>query len=955
MERVCGVLRSSEQKNLLNVWSDIRLEGGDAWEAGLRRQIDLAQGILVIASRSYLSSDFVKRKEWPWIVDRLDNGASLFWVPQDLPADGGGIDDPGARTIWAELRKYQAAHNKPDSLDDLLSRSRSGDALHDALLLLRHRIEKWASEGSRVTIDQSTEDETTADVQAEAAYLDLMYDTCRYLRIANLGEKDESATPGTGGRPRDKKVHRLRLESVYVTLEADPTTVQERLQTRALYHELAAAGMGESDDRWPWREISTPDLVAEIVRSREGRHAPSPIEEMRRTGERLESMFRRERVMVVLGDPGSGKSVLCRWIAYQMASQLSEHRDQEGDLAELGPARLPILIRVSAFANHIKDGGDADLYEYLGKHTEWDEADYREMGLTPQLIGAICRRAIREQRAVVLVDGLDEVIEAKLRGRVCDAIEAFITQRIYPEQQGAIREALRAAPPGQVGKNQIVLTSRVTGYHLAPLRLETAAHFLIRPLEDAQIRELCKKLGEFIDRNRPAGTPGATGERFLAALERRNDRSLERLKRNPLLLTSLLSYFERHQNLPPTRASLYRSLILDLSAHWRLNEPHGGQNKALVASLASGPELRAKLQEQGRDTDSWVLRLLGSVAEVSQQTSSSGQITRRELTNCLEDVLPRLLGIDPLRDPVSDRAIRIYVRRLLDLVAEQLGVMVETGTNVYRFLHLTIQEYLVGWILVDTELAREAASAESFTERILERVEDPRWREALLFAFGELARRAAQGVPALSTVLQRLRENLADKSDESVLFLADLIGEVEADRLEVDTIAEVLTGLFRRYRECGPKPVAERRRWRIAEKIAELRRSPALCEKVDVAGLRILRDVKELSAPVAHLFWDRRWLSSAVLRAFAEAQSQDQAAWGWPMHTALRQSLAENRHIDAEPLIDPKAPSSDGDAAAQRAARLLESVYPVWRQKRSAFDERRYGTDHENRVLPHFR
>lgn len=162
-----------------------------------------------------------------------------------------------------------------------------------------------------------------------------------------------------------KNVVRLRLEDVYIPLSA---------------RRVVRVGGSPSSPNPPrkqrrWRIPGEEDV-----------HAPAP----------LHQFIRDHAMLVVLGDPGSGKSTLVRALLLALASGRG--------YAEFGlhDAWLPIFFPVAAFADARSRIGGHSLapLDYLASYyTGLSQPDYAPLFL----------RALHAGRALVLFDGLDEV------------------------------------------------------------------------------------------------------------------------------------------------------------------------------------------------------------------------------------------------------------------------------------------------------------------------------------------------------------------------------------------------------------------------------------------------------------------------------------------------------------------------------------------------------------------
>jgi predicted NACHT family NTPase len=115
----------------------------------------------------------------------------------------------------------------------------------------------------------------------------------------------------------------------------------------------------------------------------------------------------QHRRLVIVGDPGSGKTTFLRRITYALTS---EALAKSGGLALLKPAKplFPILIRVAELAEHIersrkKTGEPAEAPGWLGHFLASRNATYG-WGLSETFFA----HQLMDGAAMVLLDGLDE-------------------------------------------------------------------------------------------------------------------------------------------------------------------------------------------------------------------------------------------------------------------------------------------------------------------------------------------------------------------------------------------------------------------------------------------------------------------------------------------------------------------------------------------------------------------
>jgi hypothetical protein len=310
-----------------------------------------------------------------------------------------------------------------------------------------------------------------------------------------------------------------------------------------------------------------------------------------------------QRKLVVLGDPGSGKSLLLQYLVLAWA-------DANDPL--LGDAPLPLLIELRDYASRRAKGEVSGFLDYLGR------SESLRWRLDPEAL----EYWLRHNRTQVLLDGLDEVFDPQLRQEVTTAIHRFADD--YPDAQ-------------------IVVSSRLIGFQHERWRQEGFRPFMLQELDKEQ-REL------FLRRwHQLAYEDESKGERKRASLLQAIQQSpaIQQLAGNPLLLT-LMAILNRSQELPRDRSEIYSQCARLLLHQWKTE-----------LAFEATPEL-ADAHLDGKDK----LGLMKRIAWTLQAgvDGAAGNLTNLIEENQLERTLSKgLEGIPGLR---PDRAARALIEQL---------------------------------------------------------------------------------------------------------------------------------------------------------------------------------------------------------------------------------------------------------------------------------------------------
>jgi HEAT repeat protein/GTPase SAR1 family protein len=382
------------------------------------------------------------------------------------------------------------------------------------------------------------------------------------------------------------------------------------------------------------------------------------------------------RRVVLLGDPGIGKTTLMRYFAVKVARQ----EGADFGLAA-GAVQLPILVYMRDWARH----PERSLLEQM--------RDYAENTLQLQLPPGFFEHWTDGQ-ALFLLDGLDEVAEDATRNALVEKINCFLTA--HPD-------------------NWAVITSRPWGYRPDYFQTESYPHFELELFNKEQINEFIE---HWYTNRCESNIEAQTMIRDLQEALQRKDR-LQELVRNPLLLT-MVALIHRYQDvLPKRRYKLYDKAVDTLLKSW--DRKGKGENYGEFKHLDREDDLRRVISQLAY----WVH------TQYETQTTESGTLIEEA------DLMTQLSQIIRSEYPnVKPNQAEGEAKRFVIFIRDRAGLLNEYGRGRYAFVHKTFQEYLTAEAIL--KKAEYEDNSDIIYDIIKIHLHKPHWREVLLLLVGQL-------------------------------------------------------------------------------------------------------------------------------------------------------------------------------------------------------------------------
>lgn len=485
--------------------------------------------------------------------------------------------------------------------------------------------------------------------------------------------------------------------------------------------------------------------------------------------------------LVILGDPGSGKTTFLKYMALELAQKGTLFLSEK----ELLPKeiRLPILIPISAYANAIsqKQGGCLRLDEFIIKHLYDRGGDH---SFEPLL-----KHALKHGMALIMLDGLDEISDYKLRNTVVRNFEDFFSNDI---QNG----------------NKYLLTSRIIGYREVRPSVSGLAECTITDFDDEEIIVFVRKWTSEIAK-KVSATPMISekeAEReeadLLSAINNTNTPGVRKLASNPLMLTILSLMKRQGLTLPQRRADLYWNFIETFLLNWNR-----------VRSLGS--------QNTNRDIDILeTMKVLAPLAMwVYEKSGGRGLINRFELENELTRIYTDKGEANP----------EAAASHFLKDIHEHAGLIVERGKDQYGFIHLTFQEYLAAIALAQ----HGQESVAPIINILLDHISDSSWREISLLTIGYLGIVQHRELAASSVVEGLLNDTSNKERGLRVLLAGDAVVDASSVGVTNSCRLKTINAIIQVMDNCEEIKISTREKaGRVLAKLSDPRQSVMTVDKM---------------------------------------------------------------------------------------------------------------------------
>ena len=421
------------------------------------------------------------------------------------------------------------------------------------------------------------------------------------------------------------------------------------------------------------------------------------------------AQLNKHQYCVLLGGPGSGKSTFVNFVSACMAGEglghaninlkllrapLPEEADEHDTEKKAKPqawkhgALLPVQVVLRNFAATLPPhvtGCAQLLWDYMAKQLkDANMGDY----------APLLKKHLSQQGGLILLDGLDEVPDAKQRRQ---QIKATVQDFAH-----------------SYGRCRFLVTSRTYAYQSQAWQLDGFETAVLTPFSLWQINRFVDAWYAHMPALAQLSEREAKARAETLKHTVRNKARVAELATRPLLLTLMARLqTEKGGTLPNKRQQLYERSVEMLLTDWE---------KLKEVTLPDG----SKQQQEGlsvwMDADQDEIRKqLERVAFEAHRN----QAEQRESADIEGDVIALALL------KAARQSTGLSIAMLTSYLSQRAGILAEHGDGRYQFPHRTFQEYLAACYLIRENWPNTLSN--------LLKADPNRWREATLLAAAKAA------------------------------------------------------------------------------------------------------------------------------------------------------------------------------------------------------------------------
>ncbi|MCD4653940.1 leucine-rich repeat domain-containing protein [bacterium] len=532
-----------------------------------------------------------------------------------------------------------------------------------------------------------------------------------------------------------KKIPEAKLDtSQFIDIFNDVQTMS--YLNKIHYHHGYIKFLGLPKVREDVRDIKIDELFV-LPRFSKNRIDPESVSKGNVNTVSLQEMLSSDQRLVILGDPGSGKSTLVSWISECLAHPL-----ENAVKKSLGPRiPMPIILR------------DLDLSGV----DHWDSL--AEAWLKrPEAVGidmAFLGKILESGQAIVLLDGIDEISDLKVRERirsaVWDGMSRFaktgflMTSRIIGYEDVSFDRNLKTIDrKAEETREEILQTTLANRLYLAPFDNNQRSKFIRNWFlsQEANKTLALDKANEMVSR---------LGNHY----------GIQDISRIPNLLTLITLLYRYENDLPSGRGELFAKI-----------------SETYLDSIDRYRKLKSPNPFRWRDKERWLAYIAFQMQQMRMKESSENRaaivVERNQIMEWLQECMDTGAGFR--KEEAED---------FLQQTGRRSGLFVPRGEGRYAFPHLSFQEFYAAlyifqimmrfqWILNNMDEKLKNQDTELSVTILKKYASQTVWHETFVFLFEKLSEIPDHAVELLKQVF-----DMSSLYKYSAILLAEIVTDSE--------------------------------------------------------------------------------------------------------------------------------------------------------------------------------